>query len=57
MKKVIIVCKNKKKLAFSDDAGEVLEKLKTQHPTVKVGLISNFDNRLHDIVPALGKLR
>jgi hypothetical protein len=42
-----------------DDAQDVLAKLaavkKTRQNDLKIGLLSNFDNRLHDIVPALGK--
>lgn len=37
-----------------DDASEVLTRLRASHPALKIGLLSNFDNRLHDIVPALG---
>jgi hypothetical protein len=43
-----------------DDAKEVLIKLaaakKTRQADLKIGVLSNFDNRLHDIVPALGRV-
>jgi hypothetical protein len=45
--------------SYLDDAQDVLAKLaavkKTRQNELKIGLLSNFDNRLHDIVPALGE--
>lgn len=36
-----------------EDGVDVLNKLR-ENPERKIGVISNFDNRLHDIIPSLG---
>ena len=40
--------------ATIEDGVEALRTLRAHHPRVTVGAVSNFDNRLHDILPSLG---
>ena len=40
--------------ATLEDGVEALRTLRAHHPRVTVGAVSNFDNRLHDILPSLG---
>eukprot|EP00088_Acartia_fossae_P014501 TRINITY_DN17775_c0_g1_i6.p1 TRINITY_DN17775_c0_g1~~TRINITY_DN17775_c0_g1_i6.p1 ORF type:complete len:247 (+),score=27.19 TRINITY_DN17775_c0_g1_i6:35-775(+) len=37
-----------------EDSIKALNQLKSDHKYIEIGAISNFDNRLHDVVPSLG---
>ena len=37
-----------------EDSVKALHQLKSDHKHIEIGAISNFDNRLHDVVPSLG---